>query len=109
MKTGCIKTLSDAVNCAMRNEQFQELLMFRVIRAISQASSADCERGLSLINMIKTKSRNRLEVEHFSYLMRIKSYISSSQKVNLDAVYSYWITSKVRREKLASDKVLTYT
>ena len=102
MKTGCIKTFSDAVDCAMRNEQFQELFMFLDICATFQASSADCERGFSLMNMIKTKSRNRLEVEHLSYLMRIKSYMSLGKKVDLDAVYSHWITNKDRREKIES-------
>lgn len=33
--------------------------------------SADCERGLSLMNTIKTKSRNRLEAERLDMLMRI--------------------------------------
>uniref|UniRef100_A0A674N5D1 Centrosomal protein 41 n=1 Tax=Takifugu rubripes TaxID=31033 RepID=A0A674N5D1_TAKRU len=33
-----------------------------------QASSADCERGFSLMNHIKTASRNRLEVTHLDQL-----------------------------------------
>jgi len=38
-----------------------------------QASGAECERGFSLINAIKTKSRNRLEADHLDMLMRIKA------------------------------------
>ena len=51
-----------------------------------QASNADCERSFSLINSIKTKSRNRLEVNHWNDLMSIKFYLSSGNTINPDKV-----------------------
>ena len=45
------------------------------IGATFLASSADCERGFSLMNNLKTKQRNRLQLEHLEMLMRIKSYL----------------------------------
>ncbi|ESO11975.1 hypothetical protein HELRODRAFT_62972, partial [Helobdella robusta] len=62
------------------------------------ASSADAENGFSLMNSIKTKSRNRLEINHLDMLIRIKFYLLSEHQVDIDEVYQFWITSKCRRE-----------
>lgn len=43
------------------------------ICATFQAFSADCEQGFSLMDHLKTASRNRTEVAHLDQLMRIKS------------------------------------
>ena len=64
-----------------------------------KASSADCERGFSLMNHIKTASRNRLEVAHLDQLMRIKSRQEANIAINLDKVYNHWRSEKDRREK----------
>ena len=65
-----------------------------------QASSADCERGFSLMNRIKTKSRNRLEVTHLDHLMRIKSrQEEDGAAISVDKVYNHWRSEKDRREK----------
>ena len=69
-----------------------------------QASSADCERGPNLMNSLKTKSRNRLEVNHLENLMRIKFYLSSENTIDLDAVYKRWTTHKDRREILNTNE-----
>ena len=79
--------------------QFSKLSILVDICATFQASSADCERGFSLMNNIKTKGRNRLGAEHLDQLMRIKSHLAYGKEVNLDAVYSRWISHKDRREK----------
>ena len=69
------------------------------ICATFQASTADCERGFSLMNHIKTESRNRLEVAHLDQLMRIKSKLEADEAINLDKVYNHWRSEKDRREK----------
>ncbi|KAM7374889.1 hypothetical protein PAMP_007523 [Pampus punctatissimus] len=50
--------------------------------------SAACERGFSLMNHIKTASRNRLEVAHLDQLMRMKSKQEADEAINLDKVYN---------------------
>jgi len=65
-----------------------------------QASSADCERGFSLMNNIKVRSRNRLGNTHLDHLMRIKSYLNAGRTVDLHEAYTMWKEQKVRREKI---------
>ena len=69
-----------------------------------QASSADCERGFSLMNSLETKSRNRLEVNHLDNLMRIKFCLSFENTIDLDAVYKRWMTHKDKREILNTNE-----
>ena len=54
-------TTLDLVTICLRDKQFSTILCFIEICSSFQASSADCERGFSLMNLIKTKNRNRLE------------------------------------------------
>ncbi|KAL3874691.1 hypothetical protein ACJMK2_037666 [Sinanodonta woodiana] len=98
VKTGSIQIFTDVVSCVMKNEDMKELSILLDICGTFQASSADCERGFSLMNSIKTKSRNRLQVNHLDNLMRIKFYLSSGSTIDLDAVYKHWTTHKDRRE-----------
>ncbi|XP_078483234.1 E3 SUMO-protein ligase KIAA1586-like [Ciona intestinalis] len=65
-----------------------------------QASSADCERGFSLMNSIKIKSRNRLQETHLDMLMRIKFFLLDGRSVDLNAVHKEWKNFKDRREKV---------
>ena len=60
---------------AFQNDQFAELAKLMDIGATFLASSTDCERGFSLMNILKTKLRNRLQLEHLEMLMCIKSYL----------------------------------
>jgi hypothetical protein len=99
-KSGLMKTFDDVVRFALNDEQFIMLARLLDVCATFQASSADCERGFSLMNAIKTKSRNRLETDHLDMLMRIKSYQGSGLEVNLDRVYQLWASQKDRRQKL---------
>jgi hypothetical protein len=68
--------------------------------AIFQASSAGAVRAFTLMNNIKTRSRNKFEGFHVEMLLRIKSYLSDEFEVDLDAVYSFWKRDKKRRQKL---------
>jgi len=90
-------------NYALKDEQFGKLSILLDICATFQASSADCERGFSLMNNIKTRARNRMGVDHLDQVMRIKSYLSSGKEVNLDAAYSRWVSHKNRREMSTAD------
>jgi hypothetical protein len=98
LQMGAVTTFSDIVSFTAQQDQFKELFSLLDICGTFQASSADCERGFSLMNNIKTKSRNRLEVEHLDNLMRIKFFLNSGQMVDIDAVYDLWKTEKNRRE-----------
>ena len=87
------------VAAALRCEELKEISQLVDICATFQASSADCERGFSLMNRIKTASRNRLEVAHLDQLMRIKSKQEADEAINLDKVYNHWRSERDRREK----------
>uniref|UniRef100_H2ZUA4 HAT C-terminal dimerisation domain-containing protein n=1 Tax=Latimeria chalumnae TaxID=7897 RepID=H2ZUA4_LATCH len=99
MKAGAIKTFADIVTYTLKEEQFTDLAQFVDICAMFQTSSAECECGFSLMNQIKNKSRNRLEVNHMDQLIRIKYYLAANGDVNLDKIYHHWTTDKYRREK----------
>jgi hypothetical protein len=100
LQTGAVKTFADLVAFTKQQDQLQDLFLLLDICGTFQASSADCERGFSLMNNIKTKARNRLDVEHLDNLMRIKLFLNSGQTVNAENVYNVWKTEKNRREYL---------
>ncbi|KAL7378014.1 hypothetical protein ABVT39_007455 [Epinephelus coioides] len=54
-KQGSIKTFSDIVAAPLKCEELKEISQLVDICGTFQASSADCERGFSLMNRIKTK------------------------------------------------------
>lgn len=64
------------------------------------ASSADCERGFSLMNSLKTKLRNRLQLEHLEMLMHVTSHLQDGGSLDLDKIYADWVKMKDHREKL---------
>ncbi|XP_069089935.1 E3 SUMO-protein ligase KIAA1586-like [Pleurodeles waltl] len=98
IKNGLFRTFQDMVNFTLRNAaQYSVVSQLVDICATFQASSADCERGFSLMNSIKSKLRNRLEESHLNMLMRT-TYLSNG-KVDLDQVYQHWKNGKDRREK----------
>ena len=102
LKSGTLKTFAAIVSYSLREEKFSKLVKLIDICGTFQASSADAERGFSLMNSIKTKSRNRLEVDHLDMLMRIKFYLTSGQSVDLDNVYKCWKCNKTRRQKISN-------
>lgn len=97
-KQGSISTFSDMVAATLRCEELKEISQLVDICATFQASSADCERGFSLMNHIKTACRNCLEVVHLDQLMRIKSKQEADEAINLDKVYNHWRSEKDRRK-----------
>ncbi|KAK0044069.1 E3 SUMO-protein ligase [Biomphalaria pfeifferi] len=97
LKCGSL-TFSDILAFPQQQDHLNKLFLIMDICGTFQASSADCERGFSLMNSIKTKARNRLEVEHLDHLMRIKLFLNSGKTVNKDKVYNFWKAEKNRRE-----------
>ena len=78
-----ITSLPEIVDITINDEQFNLLSMLVDICCTFQASSADCERGFSLINNIEVQSRNRLGNTHLDDLMRIKLYLNAGRTVDL--------------------------
>ena len=100
IKAGMLQTFDIIMaSYALNDEQFSKLSIMMDICATFQASSANCERGFSLMNNMKTKARNRIRVDHLDKLMQIKSYLSSGKEVSLDDAYSRWVSHRDRREK----------
>ena len=97
-KCGLMQTFDQVIQFVMTEEQFSDIAILLDICATFLASSADCERGFSLMNSIKVKSRNRLEELHLDMLMRIKSCQKDGHQINLDEVYKRWISLKDRRQ-----------
>lgn len=98
LQSGSLKTFADVTCFALTEEKFSTVATFVDICGTFQASSADAERGFSLMNNIKTKLRNRLEIAHLDMIMRIKFYVTSGHTVDLDQVYKVWKINKNRRE-----------
>ena len=99
IKSKLISNFVQLVVFALQYEQFFDLAKLLDIGGTFLASSADCERGFSLMNQIKNKLRNRLGEYHLDMLMRVKSYQLHGNSINLDTVYKEWMNSKDRREK----------
>jgi hypothetical protein len=97
MKTGPLITFSDLVTHTMNDGKFTFLFHLLDVCAIFQASSADGERGYSLVNNNKTRSRNKFEVYHLEMLICNKSYLADKFEVDLDYVYSFWRDGKNRQ------------
>uniref|UniRef100_A0A8C5P6F9 Uncharacterized protein n=1 Tax=Leptobrachium leishanense TaxID=445787 RepID=A0A8C5P6F9_9ANUR len=100
VKAGMFKNFNDIVSYILTEEEFSELALLVDICASFQASSAECERGFSLMNATKTKMRNRLQVDHLDCLIRIKTYLNSGEHINLDQVYTRWQLTRDRREQI---------
>ena len=99
-------SLSDLAGICFRHEKFSTILCLLQICSSFQASSADCERGFSLMNRIKTKNRCRLDSYHLDQLMMVKSVFTTASEttddegdkesatyqdsaINLDKVYKH--------------------
>lgn len=92
-----VSSFADMVDLANKEEEFQELSSLIDISATFQASSADCERGFSQMNAIKTKARNRLETFHLDHLMRIKLFLRRGNEIDVQKVFNFWKNNKDRR------------
>ena len=71
---------------AFNNEELSDLSKLMDIGGTFLASSVDCERGFSLMNSNKNKSKNRLDESHFDMLMRIKTYQLGGGVMDLNKV-----------------------
>ncbi|CAM2113913.1 unnamed protein product [Caretta caretta] len=87
IKSQLVLSFLDMVTFAHQNEQFQDLAKLMDIGGTFLASSADCERGFSLMNTLKNKLRNHLQVDHLDMLMCIKSYQLDGGLTDLGRVY----------------------
>lgn len=94
LKQGTISTFSDLVAATLKCEELKKISQLVDICATFQASSADSERGFSLMNHIRTAARNRLQVAYLHQLMRIKSKHAEDGAINLDKVYNHWTDGK---------------
>ena len=99
LKSGTITSLQDIAEITLNDEQFESLAKLIDVCCTFQASSADCERGFSLMNAIKVKSRNTLEITHLDHLMRIRLYLCAGRTVDLHKAYIMWMEKKGRRDK----------
>ena len=78
-------TLKDLAAICLKDEsKFSTILCFIKICLTFQASNADCERGFSLMNLVKTKNRNRLEPNHLNQIMMVKSMINAKKSRSQD-------------------------
>lgn len=100
VKARMFKNFDDIVSYILVEEEFSELALLVDVCASFQASSAECERGFSLMNAVKTKMRNRLQVDHLDSLIRVKTFLNSGEHIDLDQVYTRWQLTKDRREHI---------
>lgn len=63
-------------------------------------STADCERGFSLMNIVKTDLRNRLSIKHLSNLMLINLEGGVSNQFAFKQAFNEWCVAKPRRISL---------
>ena len=54
------------------------------------ASSAECERGFSLMKLIKTDRRNKLSIRHMTQVMRIKLQSASIEDFDPTPAIHLW-------------------
>ena len=60
-------------------------------------STADCERGFSTMNRIKTDQRNRLKTSTLDKLIRLSTEGASIDKFNYEAAITVWAERSSRR------------
>ncbi|CAM2115547.1 unnamed protein product [Caretta caretta] len=99
IKSQLVLSFPDVMTFAHQNEEFQDLAKLMNIGGTFLAPSADCECGFSLMNTLKNKLQNHLQVDHLNMLMCIKSYQLDGGLIDLDRVYIEWANEKDSREK----------
>ena len=72
VKTGSIPTFTDVISYVSKDDDMKEVSFVLVTCDTFQVSSADCDRGLSLMNTLRTKSRSMLELKHLDNVTSIK-------------------------------------
>ena len=94
MKTGSFKTFRDTLNFVLTNSDFSNISVLYNIMGTFQASSADCERGFYIMNTIKTKYRNKLEIDHLGDLLRIKLHLVTGAMIDTNQIFKVWSSMK---------------
>ena len=70
------------------------------------ASSVDCERGFSVQNHIKTKTRNILASKHLDVLMRVRLLGGRAEDFPFEKA---WIHSKKRRTRRETEPAADFS
>jgi hypothetical protein len=66
-----------------------------------QSNTAECERGFSKMNIIKTKLRNSMDIETLEYLMRISTAeVDKLNEVSDEELFERWKEIKMRKSSL---------
>lgn len=79
------------------SSEFKNLLKLAKIGLSAPVHTADCERGFSAQNMVKTAHRNRLSPETVDNLLTIKLEDGDSQNFDFCAALNHWRNAKTRR------------
>lgn len=87
------------VAAALKCEELKEISQVGDICATFQASSADSERGFSLMNHIKIAFPKSSCSGTFGPPGAHKVKARSRRDIKLDKVYNHWRSEKDRREK----------
>ena len=75
-------------------------LMQKWLMFVAQACSADRERDFKLMNVVKVKSRNRLEITYLDHLKANKIiFVCWENCINLHKAYILWMEKMGRRDK----------
>ena len=83
-KVGGNVGLSNLAGICFRREKFSTVLCLLQMCSSFQSSSADCERGFSIMNRIKNKSRCKLEPYLLVQLMMVKSVFTTTSETTVD-------------------------
>lgn len=80
------------------------VLLMAMLGLVVLLSSVPCEGGFSLMGILKTKLRNRLNIEHLCDLMQVArnspDQNSESYREFLEEAYEHWISEVVRHMRL---------
>ena len=73
------------------------ILKIAELALIAPLQTADCERGFSTQNDIKTNDRNRLSGDRLNKLMRIAMHSENLENFNFEECFQVWCKAKERR------------
>ena len=100
---------SDLARICFRQEKFSTILCLLQIYSSFEASSADCERGFSIMNRIKTKNRCRLKPNHLDQVMMVKSVLTTTSEDDSDDETATHHDSAINLKKVYKHRKSTKT
>ena len=89
--------LASLTSNSVYKDSFPELAKLAAAALVVPMSTADCERGFSSMNRIKTELRNSLKTETLDYLMRISIEGKEREHFNFDKSADMWAAKRNRR------------